>query len=899
MTHHVKRLMPGTRLGVFQIDALIGVGGMGEVYRATDTRLGRAVAIKVLPDAVARDPDRLARFEREARVLATLNHPNISAIYGIQEAASAMALVLELVEGDTLAERLDRIRSRKARLPIAEAMIVARQIAAALDAAHEKNIIHRDLKPANIKLTAEGAVKILDFGIAEAVQAGGTESIDRMPTAATREVCIVGTAAYMSPEQARGQAVDKRTDIWAFGCVLYEMLTGRLAFEAPTVSDTIARVLGAEPDWAALPAGTPPGLIRLLRRCLERDAKRRLRDLGDLDLALEVSVQRPASGTKRTWPAWAAAAGIVTIAGAGLTFRRSVDNGSASTFPVRFEAPVSVALSRSGSPALSPDGRHVVFAATGADGVRRFWLRSLTTLETQPLSGSEGEVADNTTMFWSPDSRYIGFYSGGKVKKIESVGGAPEEVCEPPAVAVGGSWNRDGVIVLGNSSGGLVQCRASGGTALPVTLVPEGDRSAIHLFPSFLPDGRHLLYLRVQRDKPSLGGLYIADLQRRPNDQSGARLLETGFNGNYVPSRDGSGRILFVRDSSLWAARFDLKSLALVGPSVQVASPIGTFRDGAFFSATERVLIYRGTIPDFQLAWLNRQGRRIGTAGVAGQYTGVALSPDATRAVVLRENRFNRADQDLWLLDLDRDNITRLTSDPLLKSTPAWSADGTAVMLAQGHEPADLWTKPVDGSAGQRLWTHSSTSPFRLNSITTTLSATADGRFLVFSVEGGNNTQGDLWVLALGPGSSPAPLVQQEFDQRYGSVSPDGKWLAYTSNETGANEVFVRPQTMDPATEMPVAGERMMVSRGGGTAPRWRADGQELFYQTSAGALMAVRVSVQGFDEPTELFRAPGMLPHWGVAPDGQRFLLALPVSERAQGPFTVVLDWQSELERR
>ncbi len=887
-------LTAGSRLGLYEIVAPIGAGGMGEVYRARDTRLGRDVAIKILPPVFTSDPDRLARFEREARVLASLNHPSIAAIYGVEESGSVRGLVLELVDGDTLAARLHT----HGALPVRQALTLTRQIAEALDAAHDKGIVHRDLKPANIKVTADGNVKLLDFGLAKAVQ--GSEERSRLPDASTLAIShagvILGTAAYMSPEQARGQEVDKRADIWAFGCVVYEMLTARAPFHGETISDTIAKILSAEPDWAALPPSTPPGLVRMLKRCLERDAKRRLRDLGDIEFALE---QTPSTGSPRVsrpWIAWAMvaiASMLLTLAiGRLLVGRR--DSRSPTAAAVRFEIPVSVTLAKSGAFALSPDGRHVVFIATTVDGIMRLWVRSLDTLETRPVTGTESQVADNTTMFWSPDSRSIAFYAEGAIRKIDRAGGAPQVICPVPGVAVGGTWSHDGLIVVGNARGGLLQCPASGGTPAPLTTVEASDGSELHLLPSFLPDERHLLYLRVARRNPSVNGLYVADRNRAPPEQSRDRLLETGFNGKHVPAPDGSSRVLFVRDGALWAVPFDRNRLAVSGEPIQIAAPIGTFLDGAAYDANGNLLIYRGAFPYFQLFWRDRKGTALATVGEPGPYSGVALAPDAVRAVVLRENhnRLNRADQDLWLLDLTRNSMTRVTSDPFLESTPAWSADGTTLMFASGHDAANVWAKPVSGGAGRALLTSSPSDESRVNPVLTTMSASTDGRFLVFTVET-RTTQSDLWVLDLQRDTKPVALLQQEFDQRQGTISPGGRWLAYSSNESGASEVFVRPLKLDSGTGSLTVGTAILVSRGGGGSPRWRGDGQELFYQSPTGGVMAARVSVDAIEQPIELFRAPGMQAHWGAASDGQRFLLALPVNQSAQAPFTVVLNWQ------
>jgi eukaryotic-like serine/threonine-protein kinase len=848
------------------------------------------VAVKILPPAFTSDPGRLERFEREARALASLNHVNIGSIYGIEESGAVRALVLELVEGETLAERL---RTRGA-LPADEASALARQIADALDAAHERGIVHRDLKPANIKIDLGGTVKVLDFGLAKALDQPDVHGSLAATATGTNAGIILGTVAYMSPEQARGQAVDKRTDIWAFGCVLYEMLTGRAAFDAPTISDTIAKVLGTPPDWAAVPGGTPPGIVRLLKRCLEPDLRRRLRDLGDVDLALDGTMPAttaPAAPEGRIWK-WVAAAalGLAAVAGA-LAFAPRAPLPPDNAPPVRFEA--NLPLAQSGTAAVAPDGRRIAFIGVSGDGSPRLWIRSLDAVESRSVSGSEGAVGFNTTIFWSPDSRSIGFYADGRVMRIDSAGGAPQLVCNAQGVLVGGSWNADGVIVMGNTAGGVVRCPAAGGE--PVIVTATANPSELHVFPRFLPDGRHLLYLRISRADPSVNGVYVADVEQAPGNQPSMRVLETGFGVEYVPVDDTSGRVLFVRDQTLFAVPFDAVQRRVTGEPVQLATPVGSFRDGVFFSASRDLLVYRGQLPPVQMEWRSRSGALLQRVGEAGAYGGIALSPDASRVAVLRETRLSRADQDIWIHDLGRDTFTRMTTDPQLESMPAWSQNGTLI-FAVGHGAADVWAHPITGGAGRQVLSRADHPEFRVNPLLTTMNASADGTLLVYTVEAVGRTQSDLWILSLGDGTV-APLVQQDFSQTQGAISPDGRWLAYVSNESGVNDIFVRPLVRDAATVFPRTEAAIIVSRGGGTAPRWRGDSRELFYQTGAGRIMAAAVSQSDVGPPVELFQAPGSLPHWGITADGQRLLLARP-SGPQQVPLTFVTNWQVSLDR-
>ncbi len=561
-----SRRMPttliGSRIGVYQVHSVLGVGGMGEVYRARDTKLGRDVAIKILPQHLAGDPDRMERFEREARVLASLNHPHIASIYGFEDAATSdglrvSGLVLELVEGETLADRLSR-----GALPIPDALAIARQIAAALDAAHQRGIIHRDLKPANVKVTPEGVAKVLDFGLAKTMapdlqDAGAGHTTMEM---GTRAGIVLGTAPYMSPEQARGQSVDKRTDIWAFGCTLYEMLSGRRAFSGDTISDTIAAILERDVDWSALPPDTPPAVVRLMKRCLERDPQRRLRDLGDADLTADLPAtplgENAEPGGYPRWMVWTAIA-AAALAGGVATFLALPRSRAVTVTPVdplRFQIPAPVTFTDPGNFSVSPDGRHLVFVGADAKGILRLRIRDFETGETRSLAGTEGEVVEfMPPMIWSPDSRVIAFYSQstGDLKRIDRLGGLPRVVCKVPGVGVGGSWNAAGVILIGNTSGGIVRCPAGGGAATPVTAVDPSLKDAHHLLPAFLPDNRHFVYLRVSRTDPSESGLYLGDLEAPADRQSTERLVTTPFGGAYVPGPDGNGHLLFVQENAL------------------------------------------------------------------------------------------------------------------------------------------------------------------------------------------------------------------------------------------------------------------------------------------------------------------------------------------------------------
>jgi eukaryotic-like serine/threonine-protein kinase len=827
---------------------------MGEVFRARDSRLGRDVALKVLPAALATDRDRLDRLSREARALAALNHPGIAAIYDTVEVDGVRALVLEFVEGITLEERL-----HGGAIPVREAISIANAIAEALDAAHDRGMVHRDLKPANIKITPGGTVKLLDFGIA---RMQFDSSAGETTVAGTTPGMIVGTAAYMSPEQARGQDVDKRADVWAYGCVLFEMLTGRAPFRGNTWSDSIAQTLTTEPDWSALPAQTPPGVIGLLRRCLQKDLKDRLRGLGGLELVFDQAdaPSPPAPSSRRSLAAAVLVAIAISAAATAWILRRPAPGPSAEATPVRFEIPPSAAITGSGSFALSPDGKRIVFIGTGADRRFRMWERSLESLEIKPISGTEGEVAANSTLFWSPDGQSIGFYSDGAVRRINHGGGTAEIVCRVPGVGVGGSWNAAGDIVVGNTGGGLVRCKASGGEPAPVTIGgASGTPSAgqgLHLFPVFLRDGQRLLYFRVSRIDPSVNGLYVADLRRPPDQQSQTRILETGFSERYVVSASGQEHILFVRNRNVWSVPFDSDRLITTGEPAQIAPSVLTFRDGAAFDATAGVFVYRGLAPDYQMAWHDRAGKEIGRLGDPGMYTGLALSPDATRVALTRENKLNRSDQDLWIVDVARNTTSRFTSDAFPESVPEWSADGQSVLYAVGHDDADVRAKTMNGAERTVLRNGGLKSGMAVNPLLATFSASRDGHWMTVTMDTRGQGRSDIWILDLRREGQPAPLIQQDFDQRQAVLSPDQRWLAYVSNDSGVDEVLLRPLTW-PAGSPPAVGAVVPVSRGGGRSPRWRGDSAELFYQTLSGEIVSVKIAAGTIGEAVPLFAAP------------------------------------------
>ncbi len=655
-------LNAGTRLGTYEITALLGAGGMGEVYRARDARLNRDVAIKVLPDALADDPDRLARFQREAHVLASLNHPNIGAIYGLEESGTARALVLELVDGPTLADRI-----AEGPLPLDETLSVARQVADALEAAHDQGILHRDLKPANIKLTKDGRVKVLDFGLAKALEpvTGSVRlqpDLTASPTitspAMTLGGVILGTAAYMSPEQAKGKPVDKRSDVWAFGCVLYEMLTSRRPFAGEDVTDTIVAVLSKEPDWTALPSSTPEALTRLLRRTIEKDRKRRLSDIADARLEIDEAGRpvpliaapvRPVAerrGLERAF--WAVAVLIAAVTGAAMISMWRENAGALTfqfeIFPAANSTIVAGLPEEGGLPlAVSPDGTRVVFVATTADGTNVLWLRPLDALTAQPMQGTEGA----SSPFWSPDSRWIAFFADRKLKKISASGGPPTPLCDAPGNR-NGTWGPNGSILFSPTNSAPIQrVSEEGGIPVPVTVLAENETG--HVRPTFLPDGRHFLYSSYFAGQTADVSIYLASV-----DSPARKLLVKGDTANVAFA---SGHVLFVRETTLMAQRFDVERLALDGEPFPIVENVLTALNpgfGVFSASTNGVLVYQAGSGGYRassLRWVDRSGKEIEEVSASGNFIDLDLSHDGKFAAVTSLERGQRS-PDIWIYDL-------------------------------------------------------------------------------------------------------------------------------------------------------------------------------------------------------------------------------------------------------
>jgi serine/threonine-protein kinase len=906
----------GTRLGVYEVTAQIGAGGMGEVYRATDSNLKRSVAIKVLPATVAGDADRLARFQREAEVLAALNHPNIAAIYGLEKTPDLTALVMELVEGDDLSQRIAR-----GAIPLDEALPIAKQIAEALEAAHEQGIIHRDLKPANIKVRSDGTVKVLDFGLAKALDPTPSSSnVTNSPTLslqATQAGLILGTAAYMSPEQARGRAVDKRTDVWAFGCVLFEMLGGARPFDGEDLAETIGAVIHNEPAWDNLPA-TTPGMVRtVLQRCLEKDPKQRVRDIGDVRLALKGAFDAPVQpGTAATHPASVPKRRIAGVAGAALVVGAAVAAiatwaltrpAPAKLQSVRFEIvpPASQPFQISAfdrDVAISPDGTHLVYVrAANNAGQRQLMIRPIDRLDAVPLHAlNSSSVA--ISPFVSPDSRWVGFFEQGSLKKVSITGGPPLVLCRYAGTPRGASWGSDGTIVFAtNDTGtGLLSVAEGGGEPKVLTTPDPVHGEQDHLWPSVLPGGRAALFTVATSGSMDEAQVVVLDLK------TGQRktLIRGGSQAEYVDPAPGSGQtgyLIYGAAGTLRAVRFDLARLEVLSDPVPVVEQVLSASTGSadFSISRQGTLVYapggssNGAIRS--LVWVNRQGQEEPIKAPPRVYQRARLSPDGTRVVLdIRDQEL-----DLWILDLARQTLTKLTDSPAQDSNPVWTPDSRRLIFASRR------------AGGQNLFWQAADNTGTVERLTTAVnvqiptSISPDGTRLVFR-ENLPETGGDLRTLRM-DGTGPRqtePLLHTKSTEDNGEISPDGHWLAYQSNESGQFQIYVRPFPN-------VDSGHWQISTNGGAKPAWAHSGRELFYEDALGAMTAVPVQtaptfVPG--NPTKLFDGRYLANlnarAYDVSRDGQRFLMirrdnTTGGETSAPAGMVVVLNWFEELKQR
>jgi serine/threonine protein kinase/Tol biopolymer transport system component len=883
-----ETLKSGSRIGQYEVLAAIGTGGMGEVYRARDTKLGRDVALKILPATFARDPERLARFQREAKFLASLNHPNIASIYGLEDAGDTRALVLELVEGPTLADRI-----KAGPIPIDEALHIAKHIADAVEYAHERGVVHRDLKPANIKISRDDVVKILDFGLAKAVHgeaeatnAGDSPTLSEM---ATRAGVLLGTAAYMSPEQAKGKPVDRRADVWAFGCVLCEMLTGKRTFPADTTPETLAAVLHNEPDWSQLPSATPIHVRVLMHRCLQKDPKQRLRDIGDARISLDevlsgaaedtIGPTAPAPFWRRALP-WTLAV-LSFVAVAVLVFVYFRQRAPSATRVLRYEIfPPEKSSFVQPYLALSPDGKHLAFTAETQGGDIKLWIRDLDSLVSRPLSGTEGASGP----FWSPDGREIAFQVGHKLERVDLSGGATQVICDVDFL-LGGAWNSAGTIVFGTFRG-LMAVPATGGTPSRLTAVDVSRGETAHGSPSFLPAGRRFLYARgwaVTSARTFLGSLNLGDLQPE------AKPLADGL-GFYTPgSGSDPGHIVFMQSNgALEAQAFDISRAQVEGDPIRIADDVN------YFTASADVLAYfkRSTTP-IQLTWFDRNGKSLGIVGEPGMVQPwVALSPDDRTVAVARVDPAT-GESDVFLYDLQGGNGSRFTFGGN-NSNPVWSPDGSRIAYTSMRENIpSVYQKAVNGVGQGEAFEGASGNP------RAPLDWSRDGRYLIESSYPSSLRMLPLLGTTASDGRKSVPYSDEGVNAGEATLSPSGQWIAYVSDKTGRNEIYVET--------FPRRGGLWQVSVNGGEVPEWSRDGRELYFIGADGKLMAVEVKrgsggiFQGtaprvlFDP--HFFKIGWFFNKFAVSKDG-RFLIPVMPAQPGASPINIVVNWEAMLKK-
>jgi eukaryotic-like serine/threonine-protein kinase len=893
-------LSTGTRLGPYEIIAPLGAGGMGEVYRARDTRLGRDVAVKVLPSSYSDDKERLQRFEQEACAAGALNHPNILIVHDIGTHDGSPYVVSELLEGETLRQRMGGTA-----LPQRKALDYGLQVAHGLAAAHEKGIVHRDLKPDNIFFTKDGRIKILDFGLAKLTRAEGSQSQTEIPTrrVETDPGIVMGTVGYMSPEQVRGRAVDHRSDIFAFGAILYEMLTGRRAFHGESAADTMSAILKEDPpDLSETNHNVSPVLERLVNHCLEKNPEARFHSARDLAFALE-ALSGSAPVSSQTLTAITAVPDRTRIAKylpwivAGLLAVALIATIPFVISSLR-QAPTRVNVIRAAIPApentnflprnqfaVSPDGLRLVFVARGTEGKQLLWVRTLGAITAQPLAGTD----DATYPFWSPDSRLVGFFAQGKLKKIDVSGGPPQTLADAPN-GRGGTWNRDGVIVFApDGFRPLYRVSASGGAVTAVTKLDDSKLQATHRWPWFLPDGHHFLYRSANTSSTSQkegNGIYLGSL-----DSLEQRLvLQTDSSMAFA-----SGYMLFVRDSTLMAQPFDEKTFKVTGDAQPITEHVqfDFSLARAVFSVSENgvLLSQSGTaVEDRQLGWFDRSGKPEGSVGEPALYAQPRLSPDEHR-VAMGIFDLRAGSPDVWVYEFTRKVPTRFTFDSDFDAYPIWSPDGSRIVWnsnRKGHY--DLYQKASSGAGSDEVL-------FESEENKTPTSWSTDGRFIAYTdTNPKGNTQYDIWILPMFGDRKPFPFLQTRFNELDAQFSPDGRWIAYVSDESGSNQVYIAP--------FPGPGGKWQVSRTGGAEPRWRGDGKEIFFISPDSKLMSAGVnaseSTLEIGNTQQLFEVrlanpPGY--HYDVTRDGNRFLIDTQ-KEGSSAALALVVNWTADLKK-
>ena len=861
--------MIGLRLAHFEITAHLGSGGMGDVYQATDAKLGRSVALKFLPEASAGDPDRTARFAREAKALASLNHPNIAAIYGLEHDGGRDFLVMELVPGTTLAERITG-----APLPLDEALPIAHQIAEALEAAHDKGIVHRDLKPANVKVTPDGRVKVLDFGLSkllggDAWEAGREQQANSptMTSPATRAGVILGTAPYMAPEQARGRQVDRRADIFAFGCVLYEMLSGRRAFEGESIADILSHVLHREPDWSRLPANIPTSVHRLLRLCLQKDPTRRRQSAGDVRLDLNDARSEPMAATATPRDRSSRVAPLAWLAGAAAVIAALAVPAGRHVLELRPpEMRVQIVTPPTRHPlsfAVSPDGQYIVFVAAGPEPADpdRLYLRPFDQDDARPFAGTEGAALP----FWSPDSRSVGFFASQALHRLDVAGGPPQELA-PALVPVGGAWSADGTILFApNTVSPLFRVPESGGAAVPATELGEGHTG--HSQPSFLPGGRQFLFRVNGGDEVS--GLYLGSSDGR----APTRLTAAASHGIVL----APDRLLFVQQGDLVSRGLDVMRGTLTGDPVTLATSVGHFSA----SATGVIAHRAGPAARTRMTWFDRRGTVLEDVA-EGTVNSLELSPDESR---LAGDRTVDGNRDVWVINLNRGGLTRLTTHAATDGFPIWSpSDGSRMVFHSNRNGTfDLWIKASSGAGTEELLLETPADEWPIH-------WSRDGGFLLYQ-RSDLRKAWDLWALPTrGSDRTPVAVANTPSAERMGEFSPDGRWVVYDTDQSARPEIVVQA--------FPDSSGSLPVSTRGGIAPRWSNDGREIYFMTLDGTMMAVPVTTNGptieVGVPAALFsiQIAGQLfrPQYDVSRDG-RFLISHVVAGESAPPIHLILN--------
>jgi Tol biopolymer transport system component len=870
-------MTPRQAIAHYTITSKLGSGGMGTVYRATDTKLNREVAIKVLPDAFAADPDRLARFTREAQVLAALNHPNIASIYGVED----LALVMELVEGEPL----------KGPLPWETALDCARQIADALEYAHDKGIVHRDLKPANILITLGGTIKLLDFGLAKAMfsepVSGEPEASPTLTFSPTTAGFILGTAGYMSPEQAKGKAVDRRADIWAFGVVLWELLTGRRLFDGETVPDAIAQVLTREPDWTQAPAPAR----RLLRSCLQKDPKARLKTIGDWRLLLDEGGTAPPAPARANRLPWAAAVAAMLLAvAAGWGWLRHEAPISSVAYQLDVLPPDGETVYQDaggGYQAISPDGRTLAYI-TESSGGRHILVRPLDSPTSRALAGTE--LADG--LFWSPDSHHLGFTAGSKLERVDLATGTVKEVCDAVGALRGATWNADGTIVFGSSSIPLQKVPAEGGSPVPVLGYAKGE--ANQQFPQFLPDGKHFLFY-VRGGQVGLNGVYAGSIDRPPN-QERRQILAGPTAAIYAASTESKGGyLLFLRERTVLAQPFDAERLTLSGSARSVAEDVGSRGALGQFVPSQNGILSTGTTGTLfrTVTVVSRGGKTIATIGAPGAFSAMRLSPDGRSAAVTKF--VPDGSGEIAILDMTHGRPVQFTSEGGTSIFPVWSPDGKEILFSSHRgETFRLYRKAISGKEQEIP-----TGPNRAYA----LAWIGDPERIVYVERTFNPFSTTLMVRPVAPGGTPTLLFEDSRGRMYScSVSRSQRWVAYTSEESGRPEVYVRfmPRHGQPA------GRAIRISTGGARDPAWSADEKELFFGTLDDRLMAAGLKeTEGrldAEEPKSLFDLGATSPmmgfiFWQPIGNGERFVVlrSAPVAPR-DNRVSVLINWQARL---